>query len=108
MADQKDIREKYWYLLGDGVYLAGTLITFLLIAFTTYYSNVGLIEFCRQLAIGILIGSELWDLIFGKIVDDDPFYPYGDWYGGWGFKTKMQRYIFDGLRTGTAIGLSLL
>ena len=100
MPDQKDIREKYWYLLGDGVYLGGKLVMFLLVFFIgRLTAEMPILLTCQQLAIGILIGSVTWDLGFGYIVDRGQFfYPYKDWYGGWGFENKTNRILFDSCR----------
>ena len=92
---KKEIREKYWYLLGDGPYLIGTVVVFLLTIITAYTSSLNGYDFARMVAIGTLLGSECWDLIFGFVNDKDPFYPFADWYGGWGFETRRNRILFD-------------
>ena len=89
MPSQLNIRLRYWYLMSDGVYLGGTLISYLMIAFTFLYVGYNQIQLevvLPNMAVGLLLGSEIWDLMFGKVINDDPFYPFPDWYGGWGLK----------------------
>jgi len=106
MPDQKHIRERFWYLIGDGVYLLGTLIMFIAWGLVCYFSELLFWELARYSAIGTLLGSQAWDLIFGYVIDNDPFYPFGDWYGGWGFSgKKSNRYLFDTIRVSLAITL---
>ena len=110
MPSQEPIRQKYAWLIGDGIYLIGTLVMFAACFFVG--RETGSIQFwevCRQLAIGILVGSECWDLLFGYIVDQDPLYPFSDWYGGYGFKgVKFNRILFDVARVSAAVMLLLI
>lgn len=103
MPDQLWIREKYWYLITDFVYLGGTAICFFAISFVGYYADMPFIDFVRWLLIGGLIGDEVWDLSFGYVVDQDCFYPFPNWYGGWGFKSKTERILFDSCRIALAV-----
>ena len=106
MPDQLSIREKYWYLLTDMVYLGGTAICFFGLAISCYYvgsGGVSFLDFIRWLLIGGLIGDEIWDLSFGYVVDKDAFYPFKNWAFGWGFKDKVERILFDTARICLAI-----
>jgi hypothetical protein len=101
MPDQINIRIKYWYLMGDMVYLVGTAVCFFSLAYVSNYAGEhGLIGwyFIRALLIGGLIGDEGWDLIFSKTLHNDWLYVIPNWAFGWGFKTIGQRILFDSVR----------
>lgn len=104
------IREKYEWLLNDWMYL-GLAVTIFISAIVIGWLSSGLsgLEVARQIAIGLLIGSEIGDCGFGYILYNGDFMAdFKDWFAGWGFKTRRGRIIFDGIRMGTAIGLSIV
>ena len=105
--NQKWIRDKFAWLIGDFPYLVMTIV----LGFAMYFAgrveaDVPLLEVIRQLLIGLLIGSEFWDLGFGYVVDQDPFFPFNDWAFGWGFQgVRWYRIRFDIIRCLAAAGL---
>lgn len=112
MTDQMPIRLRYWYLLTDGVYLLGTILSAAMLAGVSYYAGRGelpIFPFIQSFVVGMLLGSEVWDLLFGYVVDGDPLYPFNNWYGGWGFKgSRTRRIVFDVCRIALAIFIAHL
>jgi len=109
--EHEGIRKKYWYILTDFVYLFLTVALFYLSAnvFYSHTSFLDTVHFNLKLSIGVLLGSQVWDMVFGWVKHRDLFYPFWDWYGGWGFHgIKMERILFDCCRIGLAILFTLL
>jgi len=100
------IRLRFWYLINDYTYLGGTFFMMFSLAFTCWYAGsmgIGLLPFTYAFLIGSLIGDEIWDLGFGYVLHDDILFPFSDWFGGWGFGSKMERVTFDLCRIGLAV-----
>jgi len=105
---EEAIREKYWYLRNDHTYLGGTLVMFFAISLVSFFAEISFGDFLLCLSIGILIGSQTWDMIFGGILYRDPFHPFFKWYENWGFDgNRTFRYVFDCGRVGLAIFLTI-
>jgi len=108
---QKWIREKFWYFVGDAMYLAGTAITMIALGYSCWnagHTGVSLLQFTFSFFLGLLIGSEIWDLLFGYVIYQDVFYPFPNWAFKWGFKTKFDRIIFDFVRMASAVFIVFL
>jgi hypothetical protein len=100
------VKYEYPFLVSDHTYLGGTLIIFLFAMFVAHFASLSLIDFSACVAIGTLIGSQTWDMVFGGILYRNPFHPFFNWYAGWGFDGDIfLRYIFDGCRVGVALAL---
>ncbi len=90
----------------DAWYLGGTAVCVGLITMASYKYDDTFWGYTKTSVGAMLIGSVVWDLIFGTLLYNDAFYPYPNWYGGYGFKNKTQRIAFDVGRL--AVGIILL
>jgi hypothetical protein len=76
------------WIVSDAVYLSGTAIDYILVCICFHFS-------WNQIFYLGLFGSVAWDWIYGWYQDHDVFFPFQNWYGGWGFATKADRILFD-------------
>jgi len=84
------------WLKSDWIYLGGTLLTTLFLVYTAGIAYaINPVWFSRITRFGFVLGSVVWDWIFGALIDNDPLYPFKNWYGGWGFTSKADRIYFD-------------
>jgi hypothetical protein len=94
------------WIKSDEVNLGGAVITLLGVLYTGYnWKSCNLDEFMLTSLAGAIGGSVFWDGVFGAYRYHDWFYPFPDWYNGWGFKNKSQRILFDIGRLAAAVGL---
>jgi len=107
-AGEEEIRARYSFLLNDFTYLVMTVVLFWTTSYVAHISELPTGDFLICLSIGMLLGSELWDLLFSKLLHNDWMYVIPNWAFGWGFKTKTQRIVFDTARVGSAILLTTL
>lgn len=75
------------WIRSDEVYLGGAVVTLFAVLHTGYtWQDSGLDEFMLTSLADIIGGSVFWDGIFGAYRYHDWFYPFRDWYNGWGLR----------------------
>ena len=92
------IKKDYWYL-------GGTAICVTLLTMASYSYDDTFWGYTKTSVGSLLIGSVIWDLLFGTLLYNDAFYPFPNWYGGYGFRNKTERISFDLARLGLGIYL---
>jgi len=107
MWDDKNVAPSW--LKSDWVYLGGALITTWLLVWSAAvtFQAVSTWYFIKATIFNTLIGSIGWDWFYGYIIDNDPLYPFEDWFAGYGFRTRPDRIGFDVIRLFIAIVIFL-
>ena len=106
-SDPADLRG--WQSKSSGFYYVGSLLEAVgpTLAMRYWQPSSRLDAFCTTTAAN-LIGGTIWDMVFGHVRYDDPWYPFPNWYGGVGFPTRRSRIGFDLIRLGLGTALLFL
>ena len=87
------------WIKSDWMYLGGRLVTTLALLFSLQSASpIAFWVFLKHIMYCTLIGSVVWDWVYGYLDHLDPLYPFADWFNGWGFESRGQRIAFDLIR----------